>query len=509
MARVLLVDDDELDRLAVRRALNASGVSVLITECATADQAMAAVAERSYACVLLDYLLPGTTALELLPQLMPKLGGAPVLVLTSHGDERVAVELMKAGVSDYLSKDRLDGTVLKRALGQALSLAAARRQLERSERAQRVYLARLRGLVEITPALYGVLTIAERVRVAVQSAHALFGAEESFLGLFEPQLELCTRGEEPHQLGAEDPNGWHALLERVRTTRSMRHIIEPRPMGAHLYAAVLESGERVMGVLALRLPSVPIAFTELTESLFVQLADMVSVALENARLYEATQRAVSARDAVVAVVSHDLRSPLNSFRIGVELLRSGEGAQTNAPVLVRMERAVLQMNRLIDDLLDVSRIERGELQVTPASFAISSLVEDIAAVHGPLANAANIKLELPTARDLIVVADRYRVMQLVGNLLSNALKSTPPGGTVTFAVDPQANGDLSFTVRDSGPGVPLEQRPRVFERYYRQGGRGLGLGLYIAKAIVEAHGGRIWIDDAPGGGAAFHFTLRR
>src|SRR5262249_43132324 len=134
--------------------------------------------------------------------------------------------------------------------------------------------------------------------------------------------------------------------------------------------------------------------------------------------------------------------------------------------------------------------------------------------------ASGVQLTIESSEDGKVIADRTRVLQVLQNLISNALKVTPKGGAVRVSVGPaegdaapgepvEPTKDIEFRVADAGPGIPEELRPRVFERYYRKGGRGLGLGLYIAKAIVDAHGGRIWASAAPGGGACFHFTLHR
>ena len=509
--RVLLVDGDELDRAAVGPALTATGSLLSVTECATAERALELLGEGGFACVLLDYVLPGATALEVLPEIRARAVGAPVIVLTARGDDQVAVALMKAGASDYIAKDRLDAPRLARALEQALSLSEARGRVIRAERAQRVYLTRLRRLLEVTPDLYGVPTVGARAEVALLSTQALFAAEEVFLRLstIDPPLVLATRGErvEPVLEG-----GWHsaalAAADRATDCEGSRVVVDDAGPEGLRYAMVLCSHERArIGVLAMRMPRPEEAFAELTESLFAQLGDMVAGALENAHLFEEMQRAVSARDAVMAVASHDLRSPLHSFRIGLEILRTDGGPDVNR-VIARMDRAVTQMNRLIDDLLDVSRIERRELQVTPTPVGMLTLMEEVAAIHGPLAQTAGVELRLPPRTDTRVLADRHRVAQVFANLISNALKVSSEGGSVAVEVE-SGDADVRVCVVDSGPGIATERHARVFERYYRQGGKGLGLGLFIAKAIVEAHGGRIWVESAPGRGARLRVKQKR
>jgi signal transduction histidine kinase len=282
----------------------------------------------------------------------------------------------------------------------------------------------------------------------------------------------------------------------------------PGGIQPELHAFSLYSSERTwMGVFGMRLAPPPPAFAELTASLFAQFGEMLAVAIENAELFEEASRAVAARDAVMAVVSHDLRSPLNSFNLSLELLRESHPDGPDRAILERMQRGVVHMNRLIEDLLDVSRIERDELKLSPSRVTVAVLLEELQSIAAPLAQAAGITLRIGQRVDAAVVADRHRVLQLLGNLVNNALKFAPKGSEVSIETRTD-DGEVVFTVRDQGAGISDEDRARVFERFYRHGGNGLGLGLHISRAIVAAHGGRIWVDSAPGQGAAFSFTLR-
>ena len=517
LPRVLLVDDDDVDRAQVRRALSARKAKIILTDCPSAEEALKLTQTEQFACVLLDYLLPGTNALELLPKLKQNLGGAPVIVLTGHGDEQLAVDMMKAGASDYMSKERLDGRLLERAITQAVSLGSARRKLETAERAQRVYLARLRGLIQVTPEIYRVQTIEQRAELVLNAAQSLFGAEEVFLGLRidgSDDLVRVTRGEQPVTVPVtEIDRRWSALFESAVAAPEAGAQVKISRWGgdgeAYLYAYRLSVPEQSWhGVLAMRVTPPTQAFAELNESLFAQLGEMLAVAVENARLYEATRRAVSARDAVMAFVSHDLRSPLSSFGLGVELLRESAEGGSDTIVLDRMQRAAVHMNRLIEDLLDVSRIERDEMHVTPVPLGVHSVFEELHALVGPIAEAGGIRIQFTKKPDMMVMADRHRTVQVLSNLVSNALKYSSKNTSVTL--DFETKGELvEFTVSDEGPGIPPEQLPRVFERFYRQGGKGLGLGLYIARAVVAAHGGRIWVESDAGKGTRFRFTLPR
>ncbi|MEO6954215.1 MAG: hybrid sensor histidine kinase/response regulator [Polyangia bacterium] len=514
--RVLLVDDDDVDRANVRRVLSQRHAKLILTEVASAEAAIQIASKEKFACLLLDYLLPGTNALELLPVLRQHLGNVPCIVLTGYGDEQVAVELMKAGANDYMAKDRLDGRALERSIVQAVSLAGARHRFEASERAQGVYLERLRALVASTSALFAGRNVEDRLEVAANTAQSLFEATELFVGMATENGDtvLVQRGGNPAEQGAVDAR-WSevfaAALAADPASAKLAH--KASSDGLLLYTYPLVSASREWrGVLGVRLPTPPAAFAELNESLLAQLGENIAVAVENVRLYQATAKAVSARDAVMAFVSHDLRSPLSSFSLGLELLRESEiGDSSNKIVLDRMQSAVRHMNRLIEDLLDVSRIERQALQVTPAPLSVRAVVEEVASLTSPQAEAGQIKLRMPPVReggDTVIPADRHRVVQLLSNLVSNAFKFSPKGSTVAIDVV-HVDDAVRFSVVDEGAGIGPEQLPRVFERFYRQGGKGLGLGLYIAKAIVDAHGGDIWVESELGKGTSFHFTLPR
>jgi signal transduction histidine kinase len=177
-----------------------------------------------------------------------------------------------------------------------------------------------------------------------------------------------------------------------------------------------------------------------------------------------------------------------------------------------IQRSATRANRLIQDLLDVARIQAGGLAVDPVAVDVHSLVTEAMEAATPLATAAQLRVVTDAPTDLPAVAsDRERVLQVFANLIGNAIKFTPKGGEIRIlsCVDPGA-GEARFTVADTGPGIPPEHLDHVFDRYWQAKSTaklGTGLGLSIAKGIVEAHGGRIWVESPPGSGAQFNFTL--
>jgi PAS domain S-box-containing protein len=228
-------------------------------------------------------------------------------------------------------------------------------------------------------------------------------------------------------------------------------------------------------------------------------------------------QAIQARDDMMGIVSHDLRNPANAVKmLARSILEGAERAQLRDDVAERVvviRQAAEQMDALIQDLLDMTRLEAGRLVVAPREVDITSLVEESIDALRPLAEAGAVGLnaEVPDGLPAAHV-DPDRVRQLLSNVIGNAIKFTPAEGTVTLTAR-AFHGELEIAVRDTGGGIPAAQLPHVFDRFYQatHGGRvarhGAGLGLPIARGIVEAHGGRIWIESTPGTGTTVRFTL--
>ena len=210
-------------------------------------------------------------------------------------------------------------------------------------------------------------------------------------------------------------------------------------------------------------------------------------------------------------LAHDLRTPLTRLRGTAELAMQDSGDPAEARgALADCVNESDRLLHLLERLLDISAAEGGALKLNRSQFDLRSLVERAADLYREVAEEGNIAvtMELPAAVN--VTADAIRLGQAINNLVDNALKYTPGGGRVTLGVSAEATG-ARFTVTDSGPGVPMAERTAIFRRLYRSDSsrsqRGFGLGLSLAKAMVEAHGGTITVDDAPGGGARFTLSL--
>jgi signal transduction histidine kinase len=236
-------------------------------------------------------------------------------------------------------------------------------------------------------------------------------------------------------------------------------------------------------------------------------------ALDNARLYAMAMRATRAREDVLSVVSHDLGNPLAAIRLCAAALMTSPPSEPEEKhqLMQAIGNSADWMTRLIQDLLDVSTIERGRLSVEKRTEVVRPILEQAAAMFAPQLADRGVTLAVDVPADVpAVFGDSARLVQVLANLVGNSLKYTDRGGTITLSAASVGN-EVQIAVRDTGSGIPAEQLPRVFERYYtrRRGAskRGSGLGLSIARGIVEAHGGRIWAESVEGVGTTIRMAL--
>lgn len=226
----------------------------------------------------------------------------------------------------------------------------------------------------------------------------------------------------------------------------------------------------------------------------------------------ALEAAVHVRDQVLRIVSHDLRNPLHTVTMAIELLEMPIPAEARATQVGIIRRTIGRANRMLLDLLDASRIEEGHaIAVVPIRVEVGVLLDEAVEDHRARAASRNVVLGCEVAAGTPdVLADRDRVLQVLANLVTNALKFTPEGGRVHVDAVPDGAGMVRFSVSDTGPGIPGDVVPHIFEPFMQAretASLGTGLGLSIARGIVEAHGGIISVESRAGEGTAFHFTL--
>jgi len=242
------------------------------------------------------------------------------------------------------------------------------------------------------------------------------------------------------------------------------------------------------------------------------IARLAALALDNARLHDTVRASLRARDEMVGVVSHDLRNPVAAVKmLSRTLLRSPQNDGNERRESIELiAQAAEQMDALIRDLLDVNRLDAGKLMISAMAVDPSVLLTESLQTLRPLAEEKGIDFDLQTESGLPkVMADRERIQQTLSNLVGNAIKFSPAGSRIAVVARRDTDGVI-ISVVDSGQGITAEQLPRVFDRYWqssRTDRQGAGLGLAIAKGIVEAHGGTIRVESKPGEGTTASFTL--
>jgi signal transduction histidine kinase len=222
----------------------------------------------------------------------------------------------------------------------------------------------------------------------------------------------------------------------------------------------------------------------------------------------ATEQMAHAKDEILNIVSHDLRTPLSAIVLSAETVRRrSDDAAHSREEAVRIKRLAMAASGLVADIVDLGRAEAGLLELDLRAEPADKLVADAIETALPQAEARHLELKPVLVSGAPVLCDAHRVQQILGNLMANALKLVPQGGTIAVAA--RRNGvEMRFEVRDSGPGMTREAQARVFDRHYTGDRRGgLGLGLHIAKTLVEAHHGAIGVESEPGAGSTFWFTL--
>ena len=230
---------------------------------------------------------------------------------------------------------------------------------------------------------------------------------------------------------------------------------------------------------------------------------------------EALHRAVADRNDVLRIVAHDLRNPLSTIMMEAQILETPSlvTVPRDVPASEVILRSVKRMNQLIQDLLDVALVEAGELKVEQARHSAATVARE--AVDSQATIAADSKIEIrleiePNVRDVWCACDHKRLLQVFENLIGNAIKFTEAGGRITVRAVSQER-DVLFSVADTGCGIEADSLAHVFDRFWQASTHarhmGAGLGLPVAKGIVEAHGGRMWVESVPGRGSTFYFTI--
>jgi PAS domain S-box-containing protein len=616
--RLLLIDDNRHDRELLERELRQRFEALEIGPIRDAADFERALSEYAFDAVVVDYQIHWSTGLEVLRAVKQARPECPVLMFTASGSEEIAVQAMKEGLDDYVTKTAKHYARLPFALDAALERAAQKRELERGELAQRALTEQLaQGQQRLEMALHAARMVAWELDFAHEHLTVSGNSQEivgtrwtslaEFFSSVYPQdlprfkdllqraqtLEQSFRTELRVRSEACEDDIW--LEIRGQPLRDSTGVIS-RVIGvaadvsehkramlatAHL-AAIVESSQdaivsqtlegivtswnegatQLYGYTAAEMigqPVMPIIPPQLraeVESIRARLKRgerignyesqrlskdgrqiPVSITLspllgpdgavigvsavardisERIRVEEELRAADRRKDALVATLAHELRNPLAPIRYATRLLEPGVPLEMAADARRMIDRQLAQMTRLLDDLLDVSRISRGALQLRREVLDLREVIQRAVAAARPVAQASqlSVDLQLPTV-PLLITGDATRLEQVLGNLLNNAIKYGNPGGHIYVAVETD-HAELIVRVRDDGIGIPADLLPQVFDMFVQAepaGSRaagGLGIGLSLARELVQLHDGRIdAASEGPGRGSEFVVHLPR
>ncbi|MBX3470007.1 MAG: response regulator [Planctomycetes bacterium] len=506
---VLVVDDDPGSLLAIGAALEAVGFRVVAAS--SGEDALKAVLKEAPALVVLDVVMPGMSGLEVAELLKGRERSrrVPIVFLTGaapDAGEQQARRAYSVGAVDYLQKP-VEPDVL-RAKARSLTALYRRGEEERrraeGERRAREDLRttserRYRNLAEAIPTIVWTAEPGGRLSYANQRLRESIGHE---VDLTQGWLELLHPDDRDRFARA-----WEgALVERRPFAAEARLRRAGGGWRWHLWRAVPEATEQP-GVVAWLGTATDIDDQKRTH------AELAAARARAEGLYEQARRAVEVRDEFVSVAGHELRTPLAALQLQVQVLGRRIAAQADgadvAARAARLEQLVQRLARLVEQLLDVNRLADQRLHLEPEEVDLAALARDVAGRMEEEAARAGARLVVDAPAPVIGRWDPLRLEQVLANLLSNAVKYGA-GRPVTVTVA-ERDGQAALTVRDEGLGISADDQRRIFERFERavpvkQYG-GLGLGLWITREIVRAHGGDVHVDSSPGAGATFTVAL--
>ncbi|MCX7912527.1 MAG: ATP-binding protein [Dehalococcoidales bacterium] len=533
-SRKILVVDDDTDFLAIiTRILEKRGYAVSTVPNAT--EALSRLKHGFYNVAIIDISLPDASGTELLSRILEVRPDTITIMLTGHSSVKNAVESLNRGAFAYLEKP-LDTnnllSVIERGLEKQRLVFENRRLMQELERHNYI----TNTLLAVSQAVSQSLELEQILNSALECIAQHNGLEASFIYINEhDRLKLKSYHGLTYRLAEAMPQeidiadtSTIALAFRLAQPVVIANFSEQLPAefgflageGYRSFAGIplmiLRESLGVMGILA----NFPGYFSPGNLELLSGVAREIAIAVRNAQLYEeaSSARALRELDAMrtefLANISHELRTPLAVIKGAANSLLQSDvefDEQTRHEFLVSIDRDADVLTRLVDDLLTMSRLEANALEVNRRPHRVKDIVENIKDRLYALTTKHHLKINVAEALPE-VMADDGRIGEVLTNLVDNAVKFSDDNTTITIEAQHRGS-EVIISVRDEGVGIPAELHQKIFERFFQGNGRrpgrrkGTGLGLAICKGIVEAHGGKIWVESEPGKGARFCFTL--
>lgn len=503
--QLLLVDDDEVDIMTFERALRKSQLNYKIDVCKNADEALVTITKNQYDCIFLDYLLPGIDGLQLLVKIRELNVLTPVAVLTSQGDEKIAVQMIQNGAFDYFNKLEINPDKISKVIISAVRLSDSERQRELAEKQIKETNSRLNAVIESTHDLIYAVDLNLNL-IAFNSSF-----KEKIEHLCQQNGLLNNISDFSHiPLDDEIKQNWIANLRRSLTGEQFtvtNQITFSKKENAKNYYEItynpIYDGE-------LQINGVAVYARDITEKKHFEEE------LLNAR--NAAIAAAKTKSEFLSNMSHEIRTPMNAI-IGLTTLLLGEDfSGTNLENLKSIKYSADNLMVIINDILDFSKIEAGKISFESIEFDISQRISELRKTfehrthEKGLSFITNIDSKIPN----VLLGDPYRLNQILFNLVGNAIKFTAEGSiTVNVKLAKEEDNKIlvRFEIIDTGIGIPEDKQNSIFESFTqantdttRKYG-GTGLGLAITKNLTNLQGGEIGIESKLGKGTMFYVEI--
>ena len=566
--KVLIADDEMVSRLLVQAAVDGLGHESVVAVDGTA--AWHLYLEHQPQVVISDWLMPGMDGLELLAEIRKLRPDTPTLLITGHGEHELAVQALRGGAHDYVQKP-IDRDYFVASLGHAIEVRHLGRQVEQQRLALEQHAKELEECLQERPRelreffhreeiAHAEAETAERRSAFLAEASRLLadsldyettlasvarlaapvfagwcivdlvqddGSVRRLLGApVDPAKEVLAHTLQRRQ--ALDPN--RQVVSDVLRTGQPRLISEPpdapsesvggdaeqelvRELGARSVIVVpIVARGQTLGAITLVAADRDRRYGPADAALADDIASRCALAIDNARLHRKAQDAQHQRETFISMIAHDLGQPLTAIRGYAEILghsNVSQEVQQRARDVIRSETG--RMARLVEDLADAAHLAAGQFQIQPVSCDLAEIAREQVDLARARIERHTLHLDAPP-ENVPTMCDHDRIAQVLSNLLTNAINYTTHG---EIRVRLWVEGEQArLTISDEGPGIPPDGLDVIFEPHRRLASngdgdepKGAGLGLHIAKGIVEAHGGRIWVESAEGHGATFSLSL--
>ena len=488
---LLIIDDDEVDQMLIRRSAGKTTLNAVIHTAKSATEGLQLLQQHHFDCAFVDFRLPDMDGLELMEKIS-RLGiTTPVLIVTSHGDERIAAQAIRLGASDYLPKSLLTPEGIYHSVRTAIRLKLAEQEKLRTEERLRTSQAQLEFLISNTPTAFwstdaqGMFKFAKGLGFTIIGINPAEILGKSFYEVFQGYPRILNRFE--RTLKGE-------VVQSVDETNG--HFFK-----SHYIPAYNDAGN-VAGVTGFAM--------DITERVHNERELVIAK--------ELAEKSVRVKEQFLANISHEIRTPMNGIIGLANVLHKTNLDQEQHKYLNAIRKSADNLMQIINDLLDFSKISANQFTFEEVEFNLQELLQDVIDLMENKASERNNRLsvELGSEVPLFLNGDPLRLKQVVLNLVGNAIKFTENGGiklTTNLAEDHRDRVVLEFTVEDTGIGIPEEKLHVIFESF-NQGSNdttrkygGTGLGLTISKNIVEMQGGAISVRSQPQQGSSFTFSI--